>query len=147
MGIAVQLSQDGHCALHWVVRNDVLFWKVLEKFGLERGLGEFLVDKEVDFGGFFERGHDGFDFISVGWSDLILGQAVFLAEVDGDAAVFEGVELVLMEEFEEFTLVGVIGFDFGGGGIVLMGKGLLRLFEGVVEHVGDGDGEDNEDEG
>jgi hypothetical protein len=44
-------------------------------------------------------------------------------------------------------LVGVIGFDFGGGGIVLMGKGLFGLFEGVVEHVGDGDGEDDEDEG
>ena len=44
-------------------------------------------------------------------------------------------------------MVGVIGFDFGGGCIVLMGKGLFGLFEGVVEHVGDGDGEDNEDEG
>jgi hypothetical protein len=76
-----------------------------------------------------------------------LGEAVLLVEVDGDAAVFEGVELVLMEVFEEFALVGVIGFDFGGGGIVLMGKGLLGLFEGVVEHVGDGDGEDNENEG
>jgi hypothetical protein len=33
---------------------------------LERGLGEFLFDKEVEFGGFSERGHDGFDFIFVG---------------------------------------------------------------------------------
>ena len=70
-----------------------------------------------------------------------------MAEVDGDAAVFEGVELVLMEVFEEFAFVSVIGFDFGGGSFVLVGKGLLGLFEGVVEHVGDGDGEDDEDEG
>jgi hypothetical protein len=81
-------------------------------------LGEFFIYQQVDFCGFSETGNYSFEFFFVGLSDFVLGEAVLVVEVDGDGAVFEGVEFVLMEDFEEFALVGVIGFDFGGGSLV-----------------------------
>ena len=64
--------------------------------------------------------------------------------MDGDAAMFEGVEFLLVEIFEDFALVGVIGFDFGGDGLGLLGEDLFGLFESVVKHITDCHGEHDE---
>jgi hypothetical protein len=46
-----------------------------------------------------------------------------------------------VEIFEDFALVGVIGFDFRGDGLDLLGEDLFGLSESVVKHITDGHGE------
>lgn len=61
--------------------------------------------------------------------------------------MFEGVEFVFVKIFEDFTLISIIGLDFGGNSIGLFGKGLFGFFKRIIEHVSDGYGEHNKNEG
>jgi hypothetical protein len=105
---------------------------------LEPGLGYFFIDQNIDFGGFSETKNNVFEFVFISGDYFVFGEAFLLIKMDGDAAMFEGVEFLFVEIFQDFALVGVVGFDFGGGSLGLLGEGLFGLFECIVKHVTDG---------